>query len=113
MSSPSRRPCEFRSLHGCRIAKRLPQIALDTVLGREVELLKELGGNGDGSGGPDTVEGCPIGVLSTHCEVVVVHVSMTVAICEVFLKRWVVVVGGILKRAVVVHCGYLSSCRVA
>ncbi len=34
---------------------------------------------------------------------------MAVAIGEVFFQRWLVVVGGVLKRAVVVHCGHGSG----
>lgn len=95
-------------MHGCRIAKRLPQITLDTVFRREVELLKELGRDGDASGGANTVESCSIRVLSTHGQVVVVHVAVTVAVGEVLFERWLMVVGGVLKRAVVIHgrhCG--------
>ena len=33
----------------CGIAKRLSQVAFDLVLGREVDLLEELGGYGDGA----------------------------------------------------------------
>lgn len=98
----------YRSLHRCRIPKRLPQIALDAILRREVELLKELRRDGDAPSCPNTVESRPVGFLSTHCEVVIVHISMAVAICEVLFERCVTVLNSVLKRAVVVHCRHVG-----
>lgn len=112
MSVPLRCHRRYRSLHWCGIGKGFPQIARDAVFGREVELLEELGGNGDASGGPDTVQSCPIRLLSTHCEVVVVQVSIAIALGEVFFHRWTVVVDGVLEWTVVVH-GRHCGCGVA
>ena len=39
------------------IAECLPEIAFDTILGREVEFLKELRGEGDTPSGADALEG--------------------------------------------------------
>lgn len=47
------RPCD---LQRSRVTKRLSELALDLVLGRQVELLKQLRRNGNAAGRPDVAQ---------------------------------------------------------
>lgn len=46
----------FRDAHWCRVAKGLAEVALDLVLGRDVELLEQLGRHGHTADSADLVQ---------------------------------------------------------
>lgn len=84
------------------VTKCLPQITTDFVLRRKVELLKELGRNGDASGCPDAIQ-CSASFVVFVEMLVACHIA--IAIGEVFFERSAAVASGRgLERALVVHC---------
>ena len=68
----------------CWITKGFPQIALDSVLRRQIQLLEELGRYRDAAGSPNALKGVILGVVGAHGEVVVVRIAVTVV---VFLEK--------------------------
>lgn len=85
---------------GSWIAESLTEIAFDAILGREVELLKQLGREGDASSGADTLEGAvgmfiAFQVLTAFVQIVGVETltsasASTIVVGEVLLERHVV-----------------------
>lgn len=49
--------------HGRGVAKGAAQVAVDPVLGGEVELLEELGAHGDAGGGAEAVQGLGVALV--------------------------------------------------
>ncbi len=69
-----------------RITERLPQVPSDSILRREIELLEKLRGDGDASSSSHALKSITLGVVGTHGQIVVVHVSVAVVLREIFLQ---------------------------
>jgi len=77
-------------IHGCRVAKGLAEVALDIVLRRQVELLKELGRDGNATGRAHSVESIAGMHVFVEVRVITAAVVAVVAITTIQAIRAVV-----------------------